>query len=623
MNAPTPPESECDLVLAGGVTSAVAYTGVIVGLSRTYRFRSLGGTSAGAAAAAAGAIAERSRRISGKQDPFEAIAGLPGYLVTTDRRGRTNLFKLFQPQPATRRGYRVIVSALRHTGKDRWLRALLSVMWGAVREFWPAAIVGAIPGLWLAVVAAWARFPDGTRPLRGISFGLGLTLAIVLPVCTALAWGLWSTARAMAKNHFGLCNGMPVPGNDAMALTEMLHGLYNKLAGRDAAQPPVVFGDLWGAGPEREIDLQVITTALDLKRPIRLPNDPGVDPLQSFFYDPQEWAALFPAPVMEWLRLHPRVGGTLRVTSDDGRALAPLPEPRNWPVVMAVRLSLSFPGLLSAIPMYVRENEWRGEDARDDQAEDVNFTVDKVYFSDGGITSNCPIHLFDAPLPAWPTFGVNLWRIKGDRGSPAQIWMHGGEPPPGAVPFHQRFPLAGVSGFIGAIIGTALDWNDSLLRKLPGYRERVVHIGLPPNEGGLNLNMSAADIIALSGAGERAAEEVVRQFLGPSTAFRFNAWELHRWVRMRSMLAATRQQLLRLSEQSPARTHAYPAYRDLPKSVPQPPPSFAAAAAAQQAELLMDGLTELMARVEADSPVQKLNENAPEPAPKLRMSSPW
>jgi hypothetical protein len=135
--------------------------------------------------------------------------------------------------------------------------------------------------------------------------------------------------------------------------------------------------------------------------------------------------------------------------------------------------------------------------------------------------------------------------------------------------------------------------------------------------------MSAADIIALSGAGERAAEEVVRQFLGPSTAFRFNAWELHRWVRMRSMLAATRQQLLRLSEQSPARTHAYPAYRDLPKSVPQPPPSFAAAAAAQQAELLMDGLTELMARVEADSPVQKLNENAPEPAPKLRMSSPW
>ncbi|KAG1385865.1 hypothetical protein G6F59_017159 [Rhizopus arrhizus] len=30
------------------------------------------------------------------------------------------------------------------------------------------------------------------------------------------------------------------------------------------------------------------------------------------------------------------------------------------------------------------------------------------WFSDGGISSNFPIHLFDAALPRWPTFAINL-----------------------------------------------------------------------------------------------------------------------------------------------------------------------------------------------------------------------
>jgi hypothetical protein len=30
------------------------------------------------------------------------------------------------------------------------------------------------------------------------------------------------------------------------------------------------------------------------------------------------------------------------------------------------------------------------------------------WFSDGGISSNFPLHMFDAPLPRWPTFAINL-----------------------------------------------------------------------------------------------------------------------------------------------------------------------------------------------------------------------
>src|SRR6266508_4493414 len=30
------------------------------------------------------------------------------------------------------------------------------------------------------------------------------------------------------------------------------------------------------------------------------------------------------------------------------------------------------------------------------------------WFSDGGITSNFPVHFFDAPIPRWPTFALDL-----------------------------------------------------------------------------------------------------------------------------------------------------------------------------------------------------------------------
>lgn len=56
---------ECDLVMKGGVTSGIVYPPVVRKLAKKYRFRNVGGTSAGAIAAAVTAAAEYGRETGG------------------------------------------------------------------------------------------------------------------------------------------------------------------------------------------------------------------------------------------------------------------------------------------------------------------------------------------------------------------------------------------------------------------------------------------------------------------------------------------------------------------------------------------------------------------------------
>lgn len=59
---------ECDLVMEGGITSGVVYPLALVELASQYRFRGVGGTSAGAIAAGLAAAAEYDSLRNG-QDP--------------------------------------------------------------------------------------------------------------------------------------------------------------------------------------------------------------------------------------------------------------------------------------------------------------------------------------------------------------------------------------------------------------------------------------------------------------------------------------------------------------------------------------------------------------------------
>lgn len=47
----------CDLVMKGGITSGIVYPNAVLALARDFRFKNIGGTSAGAIAAAATAAA--------------------------------------------------------------------------------------------------------------------------------------------------------------------------------------------------------------------------------------------------------------------------------------------------------------------------------------------------------------------------------------------------------------------------------------------------------------------------------------------------------------------------------------------------------------------------------------
>ena len=94
--AAVPPDRFCDLVMKGGVTSGIVYPGVIATLARSYRFKSIGGTSAGAIAAVATAAAEYQRRTKGSGAGFKLVAELPDVLQK-ESDGGTRLLRLFQP----------------------------------------------------------------------------------------------------------------------------------------------------------------------------------------------------------------------------------------------------------------------------------------------------------------------------------------------------------------------------------------------------------------------------------------------------------------------------------------------------------------------------------------------
>src|SRR5260370_42441779 len=94
------PDRYCDLVMEGGVTSGVVYPRAIVKLSNEFLFHSIGGTSAGAIAAAATAAAEYRRRPKDDRSGFGLLERPPIELAPpahADEKEATP-FGVFSPQ---------------------------------------------------------------------------------------------------------------------------------------------------------------------------------------------------------------------------------------------------------------------------------------------------------------------------------------------------------------------------------------------------------------------------------------------------------------------------------------------------------------------------------------------
>src|SRR6476620_1726971 len=237
-----PEKLECDLVMRGGITSGIVYPRAIANLAETNNFRSIGGTSAGAIAAATAAAQFGANN---GDDRFQTIYELPKKLAEL-KDGKSTLRRLFQPQPGTSRLFSLLMSGLEREGK---LKKILRIVTTGLANYWCYSIAGAavtlIPLLWVASASG----------LSGVPRAVMIIAALVLGLMTAflgVALGVFIDVRKrLMENRYGLCSGSSDMRPDragVLPLTDWLHDFFQNLAGSTPTDDPVTFGDLWGKG---------------------------------------------------------------------------------------------------------------------------------------------------------------------------------------------------------------------------------------------------------------------------------------------------------------------------------------------------------------------------------------
>jgi hypothetical protein len=301
----------------------------------------------------------------------------------------------------------------------------------------------------------------------------------------------------------------------------------------------------------------MFTTNLTHGRPYVFPH---VESTARLFFNPEELKEYLPPVVLDWMNTHarPYTDATRSEESDPPVAEATLlglkeiPAAKEFPVLLAARMSLSFPLLFAAVPLWAIDYE--------DPKGQRRFA--RCLFSDGGISSNFPVHLFDGLLPNWPTFGIELEpALPNLPDSPIFLPHSYGQ---GIADRWVRFdaqqkPASRLGGFVMSMIGAMQNWNDNTVSRMPGVRDRVVRIRLKDDEGGLNLNMDPDLITDIANRGRDAAKKLLQRFLGapdptehhsprpsPATAVLKSAahttgwrgWDFQRWVRL-DVLART------------------------------------------------------------------------------------
>ncbi|HJR72409.1 MAG TPA: patatin-like phospholipase family protein [Luteimonas sp.] len=615
----------CDLVMKGGITSGIVYPNAVLALAEEYRFKNIGGTSAGAIAAAvsaAAAMGERMRVAGARRDPklgFEGLAEVSARLSTAGF-----IYRLFQPARGAKNAYRLLVLLAGHAPRWRkWLAAL-------------AGVLAIAPGETLAAFAVFSGFGYLAAAWPGVA-------AAALPslLCAWAVGGVFAlarVARVVRKNSLGLCSGLRADGEAAPALTDWMHEVLQSLSGK-SPESPLTFTDLRQAPrypdePETEhaINLHVITTGVSHREPRTLPFDGA-----SFWFLREEFDRLFPAPVVDWMAAQDPA--PLQVQS---KTYYRLPADGALPVLVAARMSLSFPLLISAVPLH---EPARWEAARDRTDSDSAAPPEKsmaesteglttggersghqisafraCWFSDGGISSNFPIHLFDEALPRWPTFAINLVYPKSDdagrpRSADRDAVFLPTENNKGWQRTYQSIADASaakeVSGFVFGIVATMQNWRDLLLARAPGQRDRIVHVSLDGDEGGMNLDMPQAVLSRISAKGTAAGER-----------FREFSFENHYWVRWRNLASAWQRYTIQVAGSAdPARrVPAYgQAYAQAAAEGP-PPPSykFSSEAKRKTAEGLLLRLQEQGEEWADLGP--DLTEGAPRPLPQMKIT---
>ena len=355
----------------------------------------------------------------------------------------------------------------------------------AVKGFFLSVLLSVLPGI-AFLALAWRSSDYGLAAFGLLLVLIGLVLAILVRL-----WKVLTTD--LPNNDFGLCPGIRPSPASPEAFTDWLTRLIDEAAGRSPADPPLTFGDLAAPpGGRPAICLAMMTTSLMEKRPHILPMQG-----RRFVFKKSEWAKIFPARVVAYLS---KECEAFQPLAGESGQFYYFPDESRLPLVVAARLSLSFPVLISAVPLWCHDFTLTKKEEKD--------KLRRCLFSDGGLSSNFPIHFFDHLLPNTPTFAISLDEFDPKRNR-TNVWLPKSARSGIELPI---VPFAGMFGFLSRLVNSAKDWQDNLQARLPGYRERIAHIALKSDQGGLNLGMNTATVATLADFGKQAAEKLRREF---------------------------------------------------------------------------------------------------------------
>lgn len=686
----------CDLVLKGGIIDGVVYPGILLELARSFRFQSIAGTSVGALAASLAAASEFSRRFNSNVGFDEVLRKMPDELQKK-KAGKSKLESLFQTSPDQTRLFDVLVDSLAEAREKMWRKLLVNIRNAYAFNLVLGFLIGfGFPFLVFAISYAFFGANGSCLPVAFAVCSLPtLSLAVLLGLVVALLALLWAiykdTKRLASSNGFGFCTGMSENGGQTDGLTEWLHKGIQGAAGLPLSRP-LTFEDLWkapggppqqeGSDSSRSIDLRVISTALSHGRPYEFPQAPGSSRL---FFRLDELVPYFPASIINHLeRVSKRysqqefyLNSDLTVSkTPTSPGLDAVPNhpplykvfdspdasqsPRELlgtdlfrelpagelPILVAARLSMNFPILLKSIPLWAVDRE-AGRAISDDKRKGPKFK--RTWFSDGGITSNFPIHTFDKPIPSWPTFGIyiapaarsNQERQKPRAQKPAIGWLPrfhtSGESEKwieiDAEADLTKLPNAHISkprqfvNFLSAIFDSAKDWSDNANLRMPGIRDRVAFIYKnDPAIGGLNLKLGSQSILDFGYInGPMVARSLVTKFLEDTDRNvclnGTRGWMDHRWVRLNSYLQALKKNLAGFTTATNGNagtSSTVDQITDAKKTAPLKFDKFFESALtepqAKALQVAVAAITQLESTLAADKVVQPY---APSPAPQL------